>query len=45
MRPITPWCTDVHAIAKLAAPQETVSWLLEVGSITASVRLAGGCGD
>lgn len=39
MSPITPWSTDVHAIAKLAASQETVSWLLEVGSITARLHL------
>lgn len=39
MSPITPWCTDVYAIAKLESAQETVSWLLEVASITARLRL------
>lgn len=39
MSPLTPWCTDVHAIAQLASAQETVSWLLEAGSITARLRL------
>lgn len=39
MIPISPWCTDVHVIAKLASAEETVSWLLEVGSITARLRL------
>lgn len=39
MSPITPWCPQVHRLAPLANAQDALSWLLEVGSITARLRL------
>ena len=38
MTPLTPWMASVHELGSEAAHMDAVSWLVEVGSITARLR-------